>query len=144
MVRNLNDNDSHLSYGFCMNIPKTPSASAAAVALSVLIVSACGSPAEPPAASVQTRESASSQSVQEKSAASPRLVLTHDGGLTVFDAESLEPISEIPLEGFLRLSNTGDGRHLAVSAEGGFHLLDTGSWSEATVTMPITAPQNRP
>lgn len=114
-----------------MIITKTPSATAAGLALSILLVSACSSPAEPPAAGVPSRESASSQSVQEKSAASPRLVLTHDGGLTVFDAESLEPVSEIPLEGFFRLSNTGDGRHLAVSAEGGFHLLDTGSWSEA-------------
>jgi len=58
-------------------------------------------------------------------------VLTHEGGLSVLDAGSLELLSEIPLEGFLRLSNAGDGRHLAVAATGGFHLLDTGSWSEA-------------
>ncbi|MGW9404234.1 hypothetical protein ACWGQ2_09735 [Arthrobacter sp. NPDC055585] len=51
--------------------------------------------------------------------------------MSVLDAESLELLTEIPLEGFLRLSNAGDGRHLAVSAAGGFHVLDTGSWSEA-------------
>ena len=114
-----------------MNFLKTPSASAAALTLSALLLSACSSPSSSTPAGSSSSEPAASPSIQEQSAAAPRLVLTHDGGLTVFDAESLEPISEIPLEGFLRLSSAGDGRHLAVSANEGFHLLDTGSWSEA-------------
>ena len=102
-----------------------------ALALSALLLSACASEPPSPAAGPPSPEPASSPAVRENSSASPRLVLTHEGGLSVLDAGSLELLSEIPLEGFLRLSNTGDGRHLAVAATGGFHLLDTGSWSEA-------------
>ena len=102
----------------------------ATLALSVLLLSACASEMPPPASSDPSLESASPPAVREVSSAAPRLVLTHDGGLSVLDAGSLDVLSEIPLEGFLRLSKTGDGRHLAVAGAGGFHVLDTGSWSE--------------
>ena len=109
---------------------KTSSLPVTALTLSVLLLSACASPSGSPAASPDP-EPDPRPAVQEQPSASPRLVVTHEGGLTVLDTESLESVAEIPLEGFLRLSDAGDGRHLAVSAAGGFHLLDTGSWSEA-------------
>lgn len=103
----------------------------ATLSLSLLLLTSCASEAEPAGQPAEpgSRQPAAARPV-EQSTASPRLVLTHDGGLSVLDAGSLELLAEIPLEGFLRLSNAGDGRHLAVAAAGGFHLLDTGSWSE--------------
>lgn len=68
--------------------------------------------------------------MREQASASTRLAVTHEDGLTVLDAATLESLAEIPMEGFLRLSDAGDGRHLAVSGAGGFRMLDTGSWSE--------------
>lgn len=61
----------------------------------------------------------------------PRLVLTHDGGMTVLDASTGKPVAELDLSGFNRVNPAGDGRHVLVSTTGGFQILDAGSWSEA-------------
>lgn len=59
-----------------------------------------------------------------------RLVVTHDVGIKVLDANSLEIVAEPPLDGYLSLNPIGDDRHISVSAPGGFYLLDLGVWSE--------------
>jgi len=65
----------------------------------------------------------------EVAAVTPRLVLSHDGGLQVLDATSLEPVVDLPAEGFVRLNPAGDGRHALVSVAGGFQVLDAGTWA---------------
>ncbi len=67
----------------------------------------------------------------EVSKAAPRLVVTHDGGVTVLDASSLDRVAEFELDGFTRLNPAGDGRHVLLSAGPQFRVLDTGAWSEA-------------
>ncbi|ATQ29745.1 zinc metallochaperone AztD [Rhodococcus ruber] len=66
----------------------------------------------------------------EVAAAEPRLALTYDGGVLVLDANDLDVVADLPLDGFNRLNPAGDGRHVFVSTAGGFRVLDTGSWSE--------------
>ena len=110
--------------------------SPAILSATALLLAGCAAPAPAPSgaaaqasASAASTPAPTSAPTREADAASPRLVLTHDGGLSVLDASSLEPVAALELPGFLRLSDAGDGRHLAVSGDGGFHLLDTGAWT---------------
>ncbi|RAX48794.1 hypothetical protein DQ353_13670 [Arthrobacter sp. AQ5-05] len=68
--------------------------------------------------------------VFEAGSATPRLVLTYDGGLLVADARDGTVLSEHKLEGFNRVNPAGDGRRVLVSTAGGFRVLDAGAWSE--------------
>jgi hypothetical protein len=81
---------------------------------------------EASAASARTPSAA----VAEAGAATPRLVLTYDGGLLVADARNGEVVSDLALAGFNRVNPAGDGRRALVSTAGGFQVLDTGAWSE--------------
>jgi len=56
-----------------------------------------------------------------------RLALTYDGGIAVLDAETLELVADLPIEGFNRLSTAGDGEHVFVTTTGGFQVLATGA-----------------
>ncbi|MET0341378.1 MAG: zinc metallochaperone AztD [Polyangiales bacterium] len=56
----------------------------------------------------------------------PRIVTTYEGGLLVLDGRSLGVVSEVPLEGFLRLAPAGDHRHVVVSTDNAYRFLDTG------------------
>lgn len=88
----------------------------AAVAAS-LTLAACGS-------SEESSDDATS------AAASPRLVLTSDGAVTVLDAETLEPVGDdVPVDGFLRVNPAGDGEHAYVTTTEGFEVLATGATS---------------
>ena len=68
---------------------------------------------------------------QEQASATPRLVMTYDGGIVVVDAATLETVADLPLDGFNRVNPAGDGRHVAVSTAGGWAVLDAGTWSHA-------------
>ncbi|GAA2083171.1 hypothetical protein IDH50_05035 [Aeromicrobium tamlense] len=61
----------------------------------------------------------------------PRLVVTTDDGLLVLERDTLEPVKTLPAEGFVRVNAAGDARHVFVSTEEGFRLLDTGVEAEA-------------
>ncbi|WIM72799.1 hypothetical protein QP028_02800 [Corynebacterium suedekumii] len=61
----------------------------------------------------------------------PRVVLAHDGGITVIDSETGETVSETDLDGFLRLNNSGDGRHVMVTAGDRFLAFDAAVQSRA-------------
>lgn len=108
------------------------------LAASVLLLSACGaSPgndAAPPSGA--TTDSAGSSAADEGGGAKespspvPRLVLTHSDGVSVLDAKTLETVAEVPLEGFNRLSQAGDGRHVLISSGDAFHVFDCGVWTE--------------
>ena len=67
----------------------------------------------------------------EEGKATPRLAATYDGGVRVLDATKLEKVADIPVDGFTRVNDAGDGRHVFVSTSNGFELLDMGAWSEA-------------
>lgn len=77
------------------------------------------------------RTSSGGGEATEQRRATPRLVTTYDGGILVLDADSLEQVADIPLDGYSRLSPLGDDRHVAVSTAGGFQILDVGTWGDA-------------
>ncbi len=60
----------------------------------------------------------------------PRAVLTYDGGLMTVDTETGEVVASIESEGFLRLNNAGDGRHVLISDGDGFRVFDSGLIAE--------------
>ncbi|MEL7974525.1 zinc metallochaperone AztD [Isoptericola sp. F-RaC21] len=78
-------------------------------------------------------EPAAETTTQATEAAAPtaRIALTYDGGVVVLDAQTLEQVADLPLDGFTRLNPAGDGRHLLASTTGGFRALDLGTWAEA-------------
>ena len=91
------------------------------------LAAACGGATE----SDTTEATTSTAAATEVATAQPRLALTYDGGVLVVDEEALAVVDEFDLAGFNRLSPAGDGRHVLVSTQGGFRILDTGSWTEA-------------
>lgn len=66
----------------------------------------------------------------EAAGQTPRVVTTYDGGILVLDALSLETVADLPLAGFNRLNGVGDGRHVAVSTQGGWAIVDAGTWTQ--------------
>ncbi|MCT1478285.1 hypothetical protein [Microbacterium sp. p3-SID336] len=68
----------------------------------------------------------------EQHPADTRVALTYDGGILVLDGDTLAPIGDAELDGFLRVNGAGDhDGHVFVTAEDGFHVLDTGLASGA-------------
>ncbi|MGY1814561.1 zinc metallochaperone AztD [Blastococcus sp. SYSU D00820] len=103
----------------------------AALGAAGLLMAACSSAADSdaaPAASASAGTSAAS-SAQEVPAPQPRLALTYDGGVLVLDATTLEVVGDHAQDGFLRVNPAGDGRHVLVTTEEGFQVLDTGTWT---------------
>jgi len=104
----------------------------AALAVTALLLTACGAaPAVDSGPSSATpADPAGTGEAQESQAPVPRLVLTHDAGITVLDAKTLKQVGEEPLEGFNRLSPAGDGRHVLVATGASFRIFDAGVWTE--------------
>jgi outer membrane protein assembly factor BamB len=100
------------------------------LAIPLALVAACssGTPAAEESVSPAAEETASAPT--EAAARTPRLAVTYDGGIQVLDAQTLEVLDDIELDGFNRLNGAGDGRHLLVSTTGGFQVLDAGAWAE--------------
>ena len=103
--------------------------------LVVLGASACGTATDPgsssdpdPEASPDPTPGATDPAGTEVATATPRLAVTHDGGVMVVDVASGEVVADEPMEGFVRVSPAGDGRHALVSGNLGWHALDLGSW----------------
>ncbi|MGO4454906.1 zinc metallochaperone AztD [Arthrobacter sp. RAF14] len=94
-----------------------------------LLLTGCGAPA-PAAAPSSPATATSDAKPREAAGPTPRLVLSHDGGLTVLDAKTLKPVGGAELDGFLRLNPAGDGRHVLVSTGDAFRIFDAGAWSE--------------
>lgn len=100
---------------------------AALVSTAALALSACASPGADAHGAGAAAESA--DAAQELAA--PRLVVSYDGGVLVLEGATLEPAADLALDGYLRVSPAGDGRHVIVSSEAGFEVLDTGLEVEA-------------
>ncbi|CAM3093904.1 MULTISPECIES: hypothetical protein [Dermacoccus] len=67
---------------------------------------------------------------KEAATVNPRVLLSHDQGLTLLDAETGKTLKETKKPGFLRLSNAGDGRHVMVSDADVFRVFDMGISSQ--------------
>lgn len=72
--------------------------------------------------------------------ASPRLVTTYDGGVSVLDAETLQVLAEFEMDGFNRVNPAGDGRHVIISTADAFKVLDTGAWTEGDGARHVAEP----
>lgn len=103
--------------------PRLRVAAAALGAFGLLGLAACGSEGQV-AAEQPTPEP------QRLEVTAPRLTVTYDGGVMVLDQDTLEPVADFPLEGFLRINPAGDQRHVLVSTADGFRVLDTGVEAE--------------
>ncbi|MGB9036822.1 MAG: hypothetical protein WCC45_20105 [Paeniglutamicibacter sp.] len=104
---------------------------ALAVLATGTLLAGCASAAPGTAApGSEAAPSAPAPVVSEAGSATPRLVLTYDGGLLVADARDGSVLSEHKLAGFNRVNPAGDGRRVLVSTAGGFRVLDAGAWSE--------------
>lgn len=67
----------------------------------------------------------------ETAGAQPRIAYTYDGGVQVLDATTLKPVGKpLEAEGFVRLNDMGDGRHLALTEGSHWQVLDLGVWSQ--------------
>ena len=101
--------------------------------LLVLGASACGTstdagPAPADGSEPTDGEATTEVDGTEAASATPRLAVTHDGGVMVVDVTSGEVVADEPMEGFVRVSPAGDGRHALVSGNLGWQVLDLGSW----------------
>lgn len=107
----------------------------AILAASLLLLPGCGAaPGEsalpPSEAAAGSSPTGDGDEAKEARAPVPRLVLTHSAGVSVLDAKTLETVAEVPLEGFNRLSQAGDGRHVLISSGDAFRVFDSGVWTE--------------
>ena len=60
----------------------------------------------------------------------PRALVAHAEGLVLIDTETGATLDEVADDAFVRLSDVGDGRHVAIADASGFRLYDTGIWAE--------------
>lgn len=98
---------------------------AAAVLLApCLALAACTGTTASPSPSASAQETLRPQ--QEVASIKTRVVMSYDGGVMTLDATTGEVLSDIPHDGFLRLNNAGDGRHVFVSDSDVFRLFDAG------------------
>lgn len=94
-------------------------AAGAAAALAAMTLAGCAGAAAP--ASAPDPES------DVPAESGTRVAVAYDGGVLVLDGDTLEPVGEAELAGYLRVNGAGDADgHVFVTADDGFHLLDTG------------------
>lgn len=106
------------------------------LAATALTLSACGTAqttSTSPSAAPATPGSSAATAAQERTEVTslpPRVVMTYDGGIMTVDGQTGDVIADSPTEGFLRLSDLGDGRHLAVASGDKFTAFDSGLITE--------------
>lgn len=94
------------------------------LAAGTLALAGCAAVDDPPADPAPAATS-------EIEAPAPRLAVLHDSGVLVLDAASLETLADVPVDGAMRIAEAGDGRHVMVTTERGFSVLDGGAWTES-------------
>lgn len=90
----------------------------------VLLLGACAAPAP-----ADTPEDSTGET--ELDAPQPRLAVLHGGGVLVLDATTLAEVADVPVDGATRIAEAGDGRHVFLTTEGGFRVLDGGAWTDS-------------
>lgn len=111
-------------------IPNSVIAVASAAAL--LSLAACGTTGQSqPAADKTADASTAAPQRTETAALHPRITLAHDGGVTVLDSMTGDVLSTEKLDGYVRLSPAGDGRHVMATEGDEFRIIDTGLVTEA-------------
>ena len=93
------------------------------------LATACGTDRPPTDSASSDRPSSdapSSHGEREVAAVTPRLLFSHEGGLTLLDTNTGEVLDETAHPGFLRLSPAGDGRHVMVADGDTFRVYDAG------------------
>ncbi|WP_395400247.1 zinc metallochaperone AztD [Arthrobacter sp. UC242_113] len=104
---------------------------AAACGAALLLSGCAGSPGQEPAeSSAGTSRNVETAEPAELRAPKPRLAYGYEGGIGVLDAATLEPVADVELDGYNRISPAGDGRHVLVAADDSFRVLDAGVWTE--------------
>ncbi|UKA54350.1 hypothetical protein LFT45_22125 [Arthrobacter sp. FW305-BF8] len=103
----------------------------AAASAAALLLSGCGgSPGQEAAESSAGTSNVETAEPAELRAPKPRLAYSYEGGIGVLDAGTLEPVADVELDGYNRISAAGDGRHVLVAADDSFRVLDAGVWTE--------------
>lgn len=108
-----------------MNTPNRRSPfrfAAVAAPVLALALAACASPAGGDDGGAEASDAHST----DAEVSAPRVVVSYDGGVLVLEGDSLETVDDVPLDGFLRLNPAGDARHVIVSTDDSFRVLDTG------------------
>lgn len=94
-------------------------AAGAAAALAAMTLAGCAGAATPASAPDPEGDAPADSGT--------RVAVAYDGGVLVLDGETLEPVGEAELPGYLRVNGAGDAEgHVFVTADDGFHVLDTG------------------
>ena len=83
------------------------------------------------ASSVSAEDRVDPTQTTEVSAVTPRILLSHEDGLTLLDAESGEVVKEQDITGFTRLSNAGNGKDVLVTTGKGWEVFSTGIQAKA-------------
>lgn len=102
------------------------SVAAFTVAAAAVLMAGCSSSGAVSDGSATPTSTEQSHKLTEAMSLEPRVVMTYDGGVMVVDTAKRKVTADIEREGFLRLSQAGDGRHLLVSEGNGFTLFDGG------------------
>lgn len=111
----------------------------AAVLLGALALSACGaetddsssssgSASTPAAASPEKAAPGSNE--REVASLTPRVLISHEKGLTLVDTKSGKVLDTVDKPAFMRLGNAGDGRHVMVADGDHFRVYDAGIQSQ--------------
>ncbi|GAB3939205.1 hypothetical protein [Corynebacterium tapiri] len=103
-----------------------------ALAVSALTIASCQSTSDsaaPTSSNSSAAETTAASSTEEKevSTLTPRVTLSHDGGIVTLNAINGEIISQVNEPGFYRLNQAGDGRHLMVTHGDEFAVYDSGN-----------------
>lgn len=93
--------------------------SLAAMAAVTLLASGCA------ASPASTTPAAGSGQTSAPPEAHGRIAISHPGGISVLDGQTLKVAGTFGSEEFTRLNAAGDGRHVFVTTTAGFQLLDT-------------------
>ena len=103
--------------------------------LVVLGASACGGSTETTdadgATDTPTTDTPTTDEAREAAGPTPRVALTHDGGVMVVDVSTGDLVVDEAIDGFVRISPAGDDRHVLISRAGGWQALDLGSWGSS-------------
>ncbi|ROR54407.1 hypothetical protein EDD41_1612 [Luteococcus japonicus] len=102
----------------------------ALAACSLATLAACGNTTQP-ASSPSPSSTPTARETVDAAGRTPRLAITYNGGVQVLDAATGKPEGDFPLDGFTRLNQAGNGRHLLVTEGDHFKALDMGVWSQA-------------